>query len=345
MARRVESGRFKEVARSLSLLLDLPAAVEPSSLSGTSAEVRVGMRLFRVAWKSVGDALRVLQAVRELRQPGRSVRAIPLVAVPYMGDVGRRICADAGLSWMDLSGNASISGAGLLVRVLDQPNRFKESRQKGNVFAPRNSRVVRALLLEPEKAVSQAELVLRSGLDKGRVSRIVRRLEADGHLRREGQAFRCVDPMALLESWRDVYDFDRYRITRGIVGGRGSEEVVQRLADALKKQRVRYAMTGLAGAFFLAEFAMFRIVTVLLEGPVEPSLLTELRFQEEARGANVWLAVPDDDGPFMGVRTRQGMACAHPMQVYLDLKALPERATDASAELRRRVLFHGQANG
>lgn len=347
MARNVERARFKEVASGLGQLLGAPANLEPSVPSGAVEAMRSGRHLFRVAWKGVGDALRVGQAIQELQrvEGKRSPRAIPLVAVPYMGEVGQRLCEEAGLSWIDLSGNASIDAPGLRVRILGQPNRFKDSVRPGNVFAPRNSRVVRALLLEPESGHTQAELARGSGLDKGRVSRIVRQLEKQGHLRKEGQAFRCVDALALLDAWREAYDFDRYRITRGIVGGRSAEEIMQRLARALEGRRVKYAITGLAGAWLLTEFAMFRTITALLGGPVEPSLLAELRFQEEPRGANVWLAVPDDDGPFVGSRTQHGIVCAHPLQVYLDLKGQPERASEAAAELRQRVLFKGSARG
>lgn len=345
MARHVETARFKEVAFSLGQLLGAPAEIEPSVQYGGFAAMRSGKRRLQVVWKSAGDALRVSQAIREVHSLRGKRSGIPLVAVPYMGEVGQRLCQEAGLSWIDLSGNASIDGPGLRIRILGRPNRFKDAGRPSNAFAPRNSRVVRTLLLEPEKAHSQVQLAVRSGLDKGRVSKIVRRLESEGHLRREGQAFRCVAPLALLDAWREAYDFGRHRTTRGIVGGRSPEEIMQRLAEVLKGRGVKYAMTGLAGAWLLAEFAMFRTITALLDRPVEPSLLAELRFQEEPRGANVWLAVPDDDGPFMGIRTQQGITCAHPVQVYLDLKALPERAPEAAAELRRRVLFKGGARG
>ena len=71
--------------------------------------------------------------------------------------------------------------------------------------------------------------------------------------------------------------------------------------------------------------------------PVDPELPAELRLQEEPRGTNVWLAVPSDEGPFMGQRTLNGIACAHPLQVYLDFKAQPERASDAASDLRPQL--------
>jgi hypothetical protein len=46
----------------------------------------------------------------------------------------------------------------------------------------------------------------------------------------------------------------------------------------------------------------------------------------------------------MGQRTLDGIACAHPLQVYLDLKAQPERASDAAADLRPH-LFPARKRG
>jgi len=113
---------------------------------------------------------------------------------------------------------------------------------------------------------------------------------------------------------------------------------MQRLAETLDRQRIGYAMTGLAGAWLLTQHAMFRTVTVLVRQAVPQSLLGSLGVIDEPRGANVWLVVPNDDAVFLGSRVEHGLSCAHPLQVYLDLKAHPERASEAAAELRGRHL-------
>jgi hypothetical protein len=58
----------------------------------------------------------------------------------------------------------------------------------------------------------------------------------------------------------------------------------------------------------------------------------------EPKGANVWLVVPNDVGVFDGVETKEGTACVHPVQAYVDLLRHPERAKEAAAELRTRML-------
>ena len=116
---------------------------------------------------------------------------------------------------------------------------------------------------------------------------------------------------------------------------RSGDALLHRLADELGNQ---YAATGLAAAWLLTRFAAFRIVSVYLAEHPEPELLDRLGFREEARGANVWLVVPNDEGVFHGAAAKDGAHCVHPVQAYLDLKGHPERADEAAKELRAELL-------
>lgn len=60
----------------------------------------------------------------------------------------------------------------------------------------------------------------------------------------------------------------------------------------------------------------------------------ELSLRAEERGANVWLVLSDDEGVFHGGRAVEGVRCVHPVQIYLDLQAHPERAQEAAEKIR-----------
>ncbi len=96
-----------------------------------------------------------------------------------MGDVGKRLCAEAGIGWLDLSGNACLSAPGLRVGIEGRPNLFKRPGRPRGVFASKSSRIVRWLLMEPARESTQHEIAKACGLDDGFTSRIVRRLEAE----------------------------------------------------------------------------------------------------------------------------------------------------------------------
>ena len=88
----------------------------------------------------------------------------------------------------------------------------------------------------------------------------------------------------------------------------------------------------------MTHFARFRLVTVYVGARPSDEWLGSIGFREEPRGANRWVVRPVDDGVFEGSSPVDGLTCVHPLQVYLDLKAQPERAPEAADELRKRLL-------
>lgn len=265
---------------------------------------------------------------------GRS-KTLPLVAVPYMGELGKRLCKQATVSWIDLSGNASIRGPGLLIQIEGRPNRFVRRGRPANIFAPKSSRITRQLLRYPCRFQSQAELARETGLSDGYVSKIARRLMHEQYLTADDSAaVRPRDPDLLLDAWREAYDFQHHRIIKGHVPARSGEELLQRVAEHFSGAAFRWAATGLPAAWLYTHFAMYRLVTCYISVLPTHALLDSLQFVEGTEGANLWLVVPDDEGIFNGAQIVDGICCVSPLQAYLDLKAQPERARDAASVLR-----------
>lgn len=283
---------------------------------------------------SVADALLRVQACA--REMGGS---IPLVVVPFMGNVGRQLCEDAGCNWMDLSGNGHISASGLRIRVDGQPNKYKSPGRPASIFAPKSSRVVRWLLTHPDEPSSQQELARSTGVDEGHLSRIVRRLEADRLVERE-ESGRLVVPNSalLLEAWKESYSFSKHELLRGHVPTRSGEALVRQLSEGLSSAQVEHAATGLGAAWFMTGFAAFRLATFYLQDWPADALLSGLGFREEERGANTWLVLPNDEGVFQGARDWRGIRCVHPVQAFLDLQEHPERSAEAAGRLRSELL-------
>jgi hypothetical protein len=305
------------------------------------AVAQVGPHTFVIEWKRAGTAGPVAMAVEQVRRYAAILggNTIPLVAVPYMGEVGRRRCEDAGVAWLDLSGNARIVAPGLRVLIEGKPNRFKRRGRPSSAFAPRSSRIARWLLMHPHTPVTQRELAQATGMDEGYTSRIVGKLEEEGLITRDEKgAIRPRDPGTLLDVWREEYDFSKHYVLRGHVPARSGDELLRRLAEGLRKRDVDYAATALGAAWLLTRFAGFRIVTMYLREPSSAALLDALSFREDPRGANVWLVVPNDEGVFHGASEHDGVVCVHPVQVYVDLKDHPERSDEAAARLRAELL-------
>lgn len=304
---------------------------------------------FPVAVKSAGSCSHLRSVIARLKEQHRrhSPGDIPLLVVPYMGEQGGAMCREAGVSWMDLSGNADIRAEGIVVNVRGHPNAFPSRGRPSSVFAPKSARVTRYLLEDPKTPHTQREIARAVGLGEGYVSRIIRRLVQDLLLSRD-TAGRIVvpDPDRLLDAWSDEEDFQRHRIQPGFIAAKTGQELIDRLHHALAPSENPYAFSGLAGAWLLTRFATFRLATVFVLSPPSPSVLASAGFLDEPKGANCWLVVPRDEGVLHGAKPVRGVPCASPVQVYVDLKGHPERAKEAAEELRRTSLpWRARASG
>ncbi len=343
--------RFEsEVPKRLAELLAVPlhavkVHLSPAADRGSVAEVdllvEAGDFRFVVEWKASGEAAVVAMAARIAKRfaQGFKRKSIPLVVVPYMGEVGRRLCEEAGVGWLDLSGNAHLVAPGLRVSVEGKPNQFIRSGRPRSVFAPKSARIARWLLVEPDRAFSQRELSKASGLDEGFTSRIVRQLEEQQLVSRDsGGAVKVANFDSLLDAWREVYDFSKHHVVRGHIAARSSDEVLRRVSAQLKRGKVEHAATGLAGAWLCSGFAGFRLVAIYVSDLPSQKACEAMGFRETESGENIWLVQPNDAGVFHGSSEREGITCAHPVQIYLDLKHHPERSAEAAEELRKKFL-------
>ena len=300
-----------------------------------------GDKVIVIEYKASGQAGSVAMAARQAKDYALAVskRALPLVVVPYMGEVGQRLCEEAGVSWLDLSGNARIVAPGLRIRVEGKPNQFKRQGRPRSLFAPKSARIARWLLIKSDQAFTQRELARLSKLDEGFTSRIVRGLEEQRLVVRETDgAVRVANYDTLLDAMREAYDFSKHHIVRGHVAARSSDQALRRLTESLQREKVEYAATGLAGAWLWLGFAGFRLVVLFVSDLPEEEVRDQMGFHEMERGENVWLVQPNDAGVFDGSEIREGITCANPVQVYLDLKDHPERSTEAADDLRKKLL-------
>ena len=336
---------LRQVAARLAEILDAaPSEIRThldQRIPKADAVIEIVGAKFVVEYKSSGSTAPISAAIEQVRRLASSAgpHAIPLVAVPFMGPVGRRRCEDAEVAWMDLSGNARIFAPGIRVLVEGRPNQFKSRGRPSSAFAPKSSRISRGLLMHPGQPMVQREIAQATDMDEGFTSRIVSRLEEENFvLRGQDGEIRLRDPNLLLDAWREAYDFSMHHIIPGHMAARSGEEALRILASSMHDHRVRYAATGLAAAWLLTKFSGFRLTTMYVAERPASEILEALGFREEERGANVWIVVPKDEGVFQGTDQRDGITCVHPVQAYLDLKDQPERAKEAADHLRAELL-------
>ena len=262
---------------------------------------------------------------------------IPLLVVPKMGPAAQRLAKALQLSWLDLTGAADVRAPGLRLRVDGGAASISLGRA-GPSFSPSASRISRILLMSPGVWWRQTELVARTGLSAGYVSKVVRQLTVSDLVRRRASdgAFCVTDRATLLDAWAAEYDLSRHHVERFHTIGRSGLSVLMSLAERLDQGDQRWAATGLAAAWMYTEHADFRLVSLYAERPLMNPAAVGLRSVE--RGENVWVLTPNDPGVFDGVERKGGVPCVHPVQAWLDLAGHPERSAEAAEALRAQIL-------
>ena len=147
-------------------------------------------------------------------------------------------------------------------------------------------------------------------------------------------------PGALLDAWCAVYkprltDEKQYYT---LLHGEPLDNAAKAATVAAGFGR-HLLLASFSAARWLAPYARMAGYHFYADAEGEARLKTDLKLEPSARGANVTVARPMDDGAFMGRREPvQGLWCTGPVQTYLDLSAAGERGREAADHLRKKVL-------
>lgn len=296
---------------------------------------------FAINYKSKSDTASVSAAVTQINKSKSSLPAgfVPLLVVDYMGETGKRICSDARLDWIDLAGNARIVRPPYLRIIVQGQKRLSMPRgRKSNVFAPKSSRVAHWFLMHAQGVFNHQEIAEATGVDKGHLSRILKRLEELKLIERLENGFQLKKPRVLLEAWKEAFEFPYKNLLKGVIPSRSGEETVRTISEKLNAEKTNYVFGGLSAAWFLDGFADFRLATCYVKGGVPPAVLDDLGFVETDRGANVWFIQEPDEVALMGSKKIDGVVVASPFYTYIDLSVHPERSSEAAEHLSEHVL-------
>jgi len=329
-----------QLAPQLAEILGTSAEIDRGALLNhiglIDAVIRAANRRFVVDYRGSAGLAGLQEAAQRSRHVAGLLNATPLVAVPFMNKAGAEACRALGVSWFDLAGNATIHADELLVRIEGrQP--AKARGRPASAFSPRSARIARALLDRPQKRFSQRDLTTITGLSEGYVSKVVRRLHDDRLIVRDDKGMLFVEqPDVLLDAWAQDYAFDKHTIVAGHIAVRRDPELITVIGDGLRAAGHVHAFTALPAAWLMSHHADFRMASVYVDAIPDEDVLAKLRFRAEPRGANAWLVVPNDVDILQSRRIVEQHPCVTAAQVWLDLRANPERAAEAAAELRLR---------
>ena len=289
---------------------------------------------------SLGQPRQIRAAVTKMSDVRKVMpAAYPVAASVYIGSQSAKILKDNGLGFVDLSGNCYLAFEHVLIEKDGKRNVRPSTRPLRSLFAPRATRVVRALLAEPGRAWRLEELAKAAAVSLGHSHNVVKRLEDLRWVERdEAQRIHLGKPADLLDAWCESYSYRTNEMASYFVSERVSRRLMADLAKAATADNRRYAFTLSAGLSLVAPQTRLGGVHCYLEGDPAPiAAALGLHPAGEADGS-LHLLAPYDPGVFHGSLDKAGLKVVCLPQLYADLARYERRGAEQAEHLRREAM-------
>lgn len=325
------------------------ATVEPiferASISGKRPDLQYKLRapdfdqLLLIETKGTGQPKPVREGVNQiLRYKELYPESYGVIIAPYISARSASICLKEGVGYLDFAGNCFLAFQNVYIRIDGQPNPFSQDRSLRSLFAPKASRILRVLLVNPiDKIWKVKELCKESDVSIGLVSNVKKLLDEREWIEDHEVGFSLSDPGALLREWSENYSYRKNRV-RDFYSLQEISEIESRIAEACSESDIEYALTGFSGAARMAPAVRYQRVMSYVRGSVD-RLSRRLELKEVRSGANISLLEPYDDGVLYGSAKVNDVQVASPIQVYLDIKGFRGRGEEAAEALLEQVIM------
>ena len=272
-----------------------------------------------VYWKRALQPRDVL-ILRTYLQDRHSANSV--VVAPHLSPAVRGRLQEAGLGFIDLTGNIRIvlSSPGLFIEASGADvNPDRQHRPSRSLRGSKAGRIVR-VLVDRREPPGVRELAGLTGVNPGYVSRIAALLDEQALVERSGRGrILSVDWAGLLERWSQDAPLSSRGEQTTCLDPRG----IRALTSRLSKSNLRYSVTGTLAVSDFAPVAATRLAVVYVESVDDAVSTLDLRIAE--RGANVILIEPEDDRVFEGSASRNGLNVVAVSQAAADLLTSPGR--------------------
>jgi hypothetical protein len=334
---------LKEQLKNIPFLDILSEEIGEINLAGSKVDgllkVRTnqGEHWLAIEAKSNGQPLHARNAINTLLLVRSALtNAIGIFVAPFISTESARICREAGIGYLDLSGNCWLAFQQIYILIENYPNKFSKRRDLVSLYSSKTERILRVLLSDPNRSWKTVDLKESANVSLGMVSYVKSRLAEKEWIRTTPQGFLLSDPRALLSEWEKAYDFNRNREYE-FYSIKSTTEFERSLAEVCQQEAVPYALTGFSAANQLAPNVRNQRSVVYVRGDIS-TIAKRLGLKPVNSGANISILEPYDDGIFWGVTQENGLKVVSPLQAYLDLQHYHGRGEEAAKYLFDEVI-------
>ncbi len=288
---------------------------------------------------SLGQPREIREAITRLGGIKRKLPdAYPVAVSSYMSPQSAALLKGQAVGYLDLSGNCFLSFETVLIDKEGKPNLRPSTRPLKALFAPRATRVVRVLLVDPQHVWRLEELAKTAEVSLGHAHNVVKRLaELSWVQRGEHQKIQLTRPGDLLDAWAESYSYRLNGIATYFSAERITRTFAGNVARAAHADGRRYAFTLHSGAALVAPNVRLPAIHCYVEGDVAP-LARALDLRAAEGEGNVFLMSPYDPGVFHAPIAKSGMPVVSLPQLYVDLYQYERRGREQAVHLRREAM-------
>lgn len=301
-----------------------------------SLDVRIGGKTKRLICevKAVGEPRYLYQAIAALKGIQKEEKAYPIVVAPYISPEGQRICREAGVGFVDLSGNVLLQFDSVFIERSRKDLPRGEKVRRRRFFAPKSSRILRVLLENPNVEWSLTRLSKEAQVGIKTAHAVVNGLDEKGYVRKQRAATALRKPAELLDLWAENYNVQVNLRRTYYTFVRSLREFLVKLHRTAGNG---YALTLHSGASLVAPFVRHTDVHFYWQGSPE-KLASKLDLRPVETGGTIHILTPYDEGVFYHVQKIDRLQIVSNIQLYLDLIHYPARGKEQAEFLRRQKI-------
>jgi len=283
--------------------------------------------------------------VLDLVRRAEDATLVPLVIAPYVCAKQAAALREAGVSWMDLSGNMVLRVPNrLYIERTGQPNQFPDTASIKKVFEGTTSLVARALLLQPAGFASLAEIVdfiksRNADITIATVSKALRVLEEELLVSRAESRISVMDGGRLLDRLAEGYrSYVRRRVLTSVRFA--VNDVERTLGDLCSSLMPVYILCGFYAAQLKGLAATDRIAMYVQDMDrvrqaaqrLSPDILPDDEFGQ------LTVMETRDHMPWFNAQIVNGLSVVDDVELYLEMTVDTPRGPKVADMLRPQIL-------
>lgn len=298
----------------------------------------------------------IREAIYQVSQYAQVSEMWPLILTPYLSPERLEELEANAVSGIDLCGNGIVIIPGeLLVVRTGKSNQYPSSRPIQNVYQGASSLVARAFLAEwlYDNELSETKNLeydsVQSIRDKmseyggsvslGTVSKVLKALEDDLIIRRDGRRSELLDPNELLDRLAANYKPPQAQRRKKYRYKKNIRTRFARLAVQINP-KCKLIFTGEASVWKYAVMPREAMLQCYCEDiSIIENILGE-DLEETPRFPNLELIETRDPVVYFGERVVDGIPTASPVQAWLELSTGDKRQQEAAKLIRARIINH-----